>query len=496
MLSSQCTAAASVGADSAAERLAVDGALDGAAQLKELARMKCERRDAKAAAVARAASCQVRVELHEEGCAAVGAQLASGVLLRLPCGPCLVTAAHALGEDEAARRSCAARISGVAAVLPGHQNWFSRECGNERSSQHLASGAVRFKGYPSCFWRHDRVLDVVIVAVRANSARRTHRLREVSLPLEQLASAASLRGWTQGSPVQLTHRLGITVAIMRSAASCGDTRAGSLQTRGGAPLILDYDAPLVAGTSGAAVYDTRWRLVGVHVRGDEVEARGRGVSIDAVRELIEVGNKVPLSTRVRLVQPKIMLATSGSHGHAEASRSREDVATAAAAVSPERVTAASNRNVEDVPAHITENNQANVAHAWSMPLVSTRIIATAGVSGWKPRSSGRRVLDDHVRQSEQVHRPASTPTQSSSLDAVNQQTPLLPRDSVEERDKRQLSRVAVGREGAPVATRSGHCDAGSDTTLVSLQALALRKAARAAREAVSQQLRSTDVCRC
>eukprot|EP01044_Picomonas_judraskeda_P011932 COSAG03_NODE_1668_length_3686_cov_1226.159744_2_plen_237_part_00 len=73
-------------------------------------------REAAAAACARAASCQLRVEQRD---AAAPAQLASGVLVRLPCGPCLVTAAHALGCMEGARRSCAKRISGVAAALPG-----------------------------------------------------------------------------------------------------------------------------------------------------------------------------------------------------------------------------------------------------------------------------------------------------------------------------------------------------------------------------------------
>lgn len=466
--------------------------VDGTAELKELARAKREQRDARAAAAARGASCQVRVELNQEGGLAVGAQLASGVLLRLPCGPCLVTAAHALGEDRAARRSCAARISGVAAVLPGHLATVNAGRGNERDSQILASGAVRFKGCPGCFWRHDHVLDVVVVAVRANSAQHTHFLREVSLPLEQLASAASLRGWTSGSPVQLTHRLGITVAIMRSTASCGDTRAASLQTRSGAPLILDYDAPLAAGTSGAAVYDTRWRLAGVHVRGDELEARGRGVSIDAVRELIEVGNKVPLSTRVRLVQPEMVLETSCPHGSPAASCSCGEDALAATATSPNHATDGSSCIVESALAPITKNRQANVVaqetlctaaydeavgvvqptHAWSMPLASARIIAAVRVAGWKPRSSGRRVLDNHVRQTEEVRRPAFAPPPSSALSA------------------------AMSRDGASLPARGGQCerDAGSEADSVSLQALALREAARAAREAASQRLRSNDVC--
>jgi hypothetical protein len=73
-------------------------------------------REAAAADCARAASCQLRVEQRD---AAAPAQLASGVLVRLSCGPCLVTAAHALGCTEGARRSCAKRISGVAAALPG-----------------------------------------------------------------------------------------------------------------------------------------------------------------------------------------------------------------------------------------------------------------------------------------------------------------------------------------------------------------------------------------
>ena len=301
-----CTAAVDLQSSGAQAAVAAASRSPGAQRLRELAQEKRERRAAVAAAAAQAASCQLRIEQEHTG---APAQLASGFLVRLPCGPCLVTAAHALGgpspvQSESAPRTRAKCIAGIAAGR-----------GLSPKDGRAVSSAVHFQGDPARFWRHDPVLDVIVVAVRASSARRTRRLREVSLPIEQLASTASLCSTASGAPVQLTHRQGTTVAIVRPAGSAGATAAASLQTRSGCPLLIDYNAPLIAGTSGAAVYDTRWRLVGVHVRGDEVEARGRGVSIDAVRELIEcAGNDIaPLSTRVRLVTTHRMAKAAAVH---------------------------------------------------------------------------------------------------------------------------------------------------------------------------------------
>ena len=272
--------------------------------LHTVAASKRAHREAVGAVAAHEASCQLRVAPHPADMYGA-AQLASGFLLLLPCGPCLVTAAHVLGtlaEGGGPLRQRARRVRGVAASKPASRHGddaIARALRSEdgRSSSRpgpLARGVVSFVGDPSRFWRHDPVLDVVVVAVR--NADCAQRLREVALPVQQLASVASLCGANSGSAVQLTHRQGTTVAILKPAPD-----SSALATRNGAPLLLDYSAPLVAGTSGAAVYDSRWRLMGVHVRGDEVEARGRGVSIDAVRELIERGNAAPLSSRVRLV---------------------------------------------------------------------------------------------------------------------------------------------------------------------------------------------------
>lgn len=482
-----------------------------AQQLNELV-SKRERREATATAAAGAsmASCQIRVV---QANAAAPAQLASGFLVRLPCGPCLVTAAHVLGDADAGRRGCAARISGVAAVLSGALHGDFAADGACPGTRSQTSSPVRFKGNPRHFWRHDSVLDVVVVAVRANSSRRAHSLTKVSLPMAQLASIASLCNWTQGSPVQLTHRLGTTVAIVRSAASSAGMRAASLQTRSGAPLILDYDAPLAAGTSGAAVYDTCWHVIGVHIRGDEEKAQGRGVSIDAVRELIEVGSNVPLSCRVRMVQPAIELSSTTPPAR---SRSVESMSTTAALLDisdfskletdVEISSTGGTEKPATISSHETQGSAAydrpirddNAARPISLPLTLTPGI-TPESSCCESRSFGPRVLPDHVQQTRQTkrgHRSAPcAPSDSPAFKAALKASPGQAQQE-KERDNQPLKVSNASFGGASVTFHCRGTQAGGgrdpdvdDADPVSLHALVLREAARAAREAASQQLR-------
>eukprot|EP01045_Picozoa_sp_COSAG04_P004036 COSAG04_NODE_171_length_21611_cov_4.302808_10_plen_443_part_00 len=218
-------------------------------------------------------------------------QLASGFLLTLPCGQALVTAAHTLkgGGSARSRARCLRGVAGVPASP-------SDEPARAGDANENAINGVHFVAEPARFWRHDPILDVVIVGVRSPAS--PTRLRSAALSFQQLASTGCLcSARSDGSALHVIHRAGATVAISEQRSDCAVE--SSLCTRRDAPLLLDYAAPLAAGTSGAAVYDAFWQLVAVHVRGDATKARGRGVSIDAVRELIE-SNGAPLSSRVRL----------------------------------------------------------------------------------------------------------------------------------------------------------------------------------------------------
>ena len=218
-------------------------------------------------------------------------QLASGFLLTLPCGQALVTAAHTLkgGGSARSRARCLRGVAGVPASP-------SDEPARGGDANESATNGVHFVAEPARFWRHDPILDVVIVGVRSPAS--PTRLRSAALSFQQLASTGCLcSARSDGSALHVIHRAGATVAISEQRSDCAVE--SSLCTRRDAPLLLDYAAPLAAGTSGAAGYDAFWQLVAVHVRGDATKARGRGVSIDAVRELIE-SNGAPLSSRVRL----------------------------------------------------------------------------------------------------------------------------------------------------------------------------------------------------
>jgi hypothetical protein len=298
---------------------------------------------------------------NPRGCAAAAAvgvrvqfgtacEQASGLLLRLPApyGACVATAAHVLrcrdeGAAGAAAASCVHRADHV---------WRERAaamCGC------TANGRLRFRARPDMYWRHDNALDLIVVAARCEEAAEDNErsakdyeapsfqllsppppdywrcgpacqaeLEASALPLSQLASARWLCGLEVGAPVFVWHGgmavggserhhaqppppIAGTIAIHEGA----NDPVPALRTVDGAPLLLEYTAQLADGMSGAGIYDSAWRLVAVHVRGDS--ARGRGVTSDALRSLVE---QRPSSRLAGRLQPRRMAPA----GHTRAQR--------------------------------------------------------------------------------------------------------------------------------------------------------------------------------
>jgi hypothetical protein len=113
-------------------------------------------------------------------------EVASGFLLRLPCGPCLVTAAHLL-------KGAPMVDNGVSASRRAdYKKWV----GDRVSGSTGGRAGVTFVATPFRFWRHDSVLDIVVVAVgasptpmtdSANLARQQQKLGELAIPLDRCA---------------------------------------------------------------------------------------------------------------------------------------------------------------------------------------------------------------------------------------------------------------------------------------------------------------------
>ena len=259
--------------------------------------------------------------------------------------------------------------------------------------------------------------------------------------------------------------------------------------------------------------------------------------------MIEVGSKVPLSTRVRLVQPESSLDTELTGAILPETMTGALIPAWRETVrDTERDRERDRENAEGASASTTAEQQASTTaqrDTRSTPLASAATGAAVGVERstpprgdsdglvtpakldlklslpLTPRSSGRRVLGDHVRQTERhnaIHgryrRAASAPPRERrhtrplraaavSLDSASLGCRRGGSKTQREADREKQTERQTGRQrdGDADMVKQTERQTGrqrdGDADMVSLYAAALREAARAASEAASHQLRYT-----